>query len=164
MNLVKGDISYVSSEGVHLKDGSFYKVDTIICATGFVTNWIPRFPIIGRRGINLQDKWAEYPSSYLSIATDGFPNMFISHGPNSAISTGNLMIVLEQVAEYVGTAITKMQRDAVNSIEAKESAVQTFSDYCASYFPHTVFAGNCRSWYKTGSQDGRISALWPGML
>ncbi|CAI7587263.1 unnamed protein product [Penicillium crustosum] len=162
VNLVKGDISYVSSEGVHLKDGSFYKVDTIICATGFVTNWIPRFPIIGRRGINLQDKWAEYPSSYLSIATDGFPNMFISHGPNSAISTGNLMIVLEQVAEYVGTAITKMQRDAVNSIEAKESAVQTFSDYCASYFPHTVFAGNCRSWYKTGSQDGRISALWPG--
>ncbi|KAJ5742479.1 uncharacterized protein N7511_011498 [Penicillium nucicola] len=55
-----------------------------------------------------------------------------------------------------------MQRDVVKSIEVKESAVQIFSDYCASYFPNTVFAGNCRSWYKTGSRDGRISALWPG--
>lgn len=90
--------------------------------------------------------------------------MFIAHGPNSAVSTGNLIIVLEQVAEYVGMAVAKMQRDAVKAIEVRRSAVQSFSDYCASYFPNTVFSSNCRSWYKSGTKDGRISALWPGML
>ena len=32
-----------------------------------------------------------------------------------------------------------------------------------SYFPNTVYSEKCRSWYKMGTTDGRIVALWPGV-
>jgi cation diffusion facilitator CzcD-associated flavoprotein CzcO len=36
-----------------------HEFDVIICATGFDTSFRPRFPIMGRDGINLQDMWAD---------------------------------------------------------------------------------------------------------
>jgi len=39
-----------------------------ICATGFDSSFKPRWKIIGPKGNNLQDDWAEKPESYLGIA------------------------------------------------------------------------------------------------
>lgn len=38
-------------------DGVERKVDTIICATGFDVSYRPRFPIVGKNGVDLADKW-----------------------------------------------------------------------------------------------------------
>ena len=38
-------------------DGIERPVDVVICATGFDEAYKPRFPIIGRHGIDLRDKW-----------------------------------------------------------------------------------------------------------
>jgi hypothetical protein len=42
--------------------------------------------------------------------------------------------------------------------------VRRFVEHCDKYFERTVFTQNCRSWYKGGTEDGRVSALWPGQF
>lgn len=64
-------------EGIELASGETLKVDAIICATGFETSFCPRFPIIGRDGANLQDRWRqEIPKAYMSCAVPSLPNYF----------------------------------------------------------------------------------------
>ena len=55
-------------------------VDVILCATGFDTSWVPRFPIIAN-GINLQDMWSSKLESYLSIGAPHMPNYWMTGGP-----------------------------------------------------------------------------------
>ena len=65
----------VTADGIIDEGGTESKVDVIICATGFdVTR--PSYDIIGRDGRNLGEEWSEFPTGYLSIMKDGFPNMF----------------------------------------------------------------------------------------
>lgn len=71
--------------------GVEYPIDVLIAATGFNTTFRPRFPIIGRDGVNLQDLWAEDPVSYFGTGVSGFPNYMVFLGPNTPISNGSLM-------------------------------------------------------------------------
>lgn len=67
------------------------QVDVIIAATGFDTSFRPRFPIVGRKGINLQSLWESRPVSYMGTGVAGFPNYLTFLGPNTPISNGGLM-------------------------------------------------------------------------
>lgn len=67
------------------------EVDVLVAATGFDTSFRPRFPIIGRDGVDLKDLWAENPISYMGTGVAGFPNYLIFLGPNTPISNGGLI-------------------------------------------------------------------------
>jgi cation diffusion facilitator CzcD-associated flavoprotein CzcO len=110
----------------------------------------------------LADKWKTVPETYMSLATDGFPSYFMYLGPNSALGTGNLLLLIERLADYFTDCLAKMQRDNVKSMEVREEPVERFVKHCDEYFQRTVFTMNCNSWYKGGTNNGRVSALWPG--
>ncbi|EXJ73481.1 uncharacterized protein A1O5_03242 [Cladophialophora psammophila CBS 110553] len=162
VDVITTGIKQVVEDGIVTADGQHHPVDAIICATGFDTTFSPRFPILGKNGLSLSEKWRGVPSTYLSLATDDFPNYFISLGPNSALGTGNLLLLIEKVIDYIVLCLQKMQRDNIKSMSPRSSAVEGFVQYCDLYFQTTVFSLDCRSWYKGGTSDGRVSALWPG--
>ena len=83
-------IEEITSIGV-VSDGVCRPSDVIVAATGFDTTFRPRFPLVGRNGINLQDLWAEEPISYMGTGVSGFPNYLIFLGPNTPISNGSLI-------------------------------------------------------------------------
>ncbi|KAK9489835.1 hypothetical protein V1508DRAFT_400450 [Lipomyces doorenjongii] len=162
VSFISEEISSITAGGVVTNDDILRPVDAIICATGFDTTWTGRFPIIGRGGRKLADKWAEYPETYLSVATDEFPNMFISLGPNSEQGTGSLSIVIEKIGEYVCAAVEKIQRECIKTMTVKRASVESFVEFCDQHFPKTVFSLPCMSWYKRGTSEGRVSGMWPG--
>lgn len=162
VDLIKTDIVEIDEKGIVTADGQHRPVDMIVCATGFDTTYAPRFPITGRNGQSMSDRWKGGPETYISVATDGFPNYFICFGPNSALGSGNLILLFEKQVEYLTKCVLKMQRDNIRNMNVKREAVQRFSQYCEEYFKGTVYSGKCRSWYKGGQEQGRISALWPG--
>lgn len=84
-------IERITPGSVVVAGGAEYPVDVLVAATGFNTTFRPRFPILGRGGINLQDLWAESPTSYMGTGVSGFPNYMIFLGPNTPISNGSLM-------------------------------------------------------------------------
>ncbi|KAH8807815.1 hypothetical protein F5884DRAFT_790136 [Xylogone sp. PMI_703] len=167
--LVKPNVDFITTEiesitegGIKTIDGTLRNVDTIICATGFDTTWQGAFPIIGRGGKLLTERWSEHQETYMTLAVDGFPNMFLSFGPNGGLGAGSLSACLEKVTDHVVKIIDKFERDMIRIMEVKPQAVRAFEDYMKAYFPKTVFTANCRSWYKGSTVEGEVRALWPG--
>lgn len=88
MELVKAGVSAFTAEGCIDDNGKEYSAEVIICATGFNTSFVPRFPIIGKDGKNLQDVQTGSPRSYLGIGVAGFPNYLTFLGPYSPVANG----------------------------------------------------------------------------
>lgn len=140
-------------------DGKEWPVDAIACATGFDTSFMPQFPITGRDGASLGDRWSKHASAYMSHSVPGFPNYFILGGPNSATGGGSLLIIFESIIGYVVKAIRKLSLEHLRSIEAKDAALASWEAYLDKYFPGTVHVDACTSWYKV---NDKITGLWPG--
>lgn len=100
VELITSEIVKVDETGILTADGKHHPVDVLVCATGFDTTFSPRFSIIGRGGVSLSERWKDTPETYLSLATDGFPNYFISLGPNAALGEGNLLLLVEKSIDY----------------------------------------------------------------
>ncbi|KAJ1706475.1 FAD/NAD(P)-binding domain-containing protein [Aspergillus flavus] len=170
VNVIPDRITCVDETGIITADGRHRPVDAIVCATGFEKSLGGSFPILGRNGIPLRDRYANRPETYLGLCTDGFPNFFQSLGPNSFQGAGNLLIMIEQIHIYVGQVLFRMAYGNIGLVEPKRSQVLNFSNYAEEYFERTVYSSECNSWYKSAPpgatlqqrKRGRITALWPG--
>jgi cation diffusion facilitator CzcD-associated flavoprotein CzcO len=168
VNVVTERITRIDETGIVTSDGTHRAVDAIVCATGFTIGG--GFPIIGRNGVNLRDKYAQRPESYLGLATSGFPNFFQSLGPNSFQGAGNLLIMLEQIHSYLAKVVSRMAYENAGIVEPKQAPVERFTRYCEEYFQRTVYSAECASWYKTylpgtpvaDRRVGKVTTLWPG--
>ncbi|KAF2447123.1 hypothetical protein P171DRAFT_462358 [Karstenula rhodostoma CBS 690.94] len=158
---VTSNITQISENAIHTADGRMHEVDALVCATGFHTNTSPPFPVIGSNGLSLKQKWSARPTSYLSHSISSFPNFFTMLGANSAIGSGSLTCMIENVGDYVIKAIRKIQKEDIAAMSAKADREKDFTEYADAYFEGTVFAEECNSWYKS-KKDGKIVGLWPG--
>ncbi|KAE8413601.1 hypothetical protein BDV36DRAFT_303981 [Aspergillus pseudocaelatus] len=170
VNVIGSAITEIDETGVITADGKHRPVDSIICATGFETSPGSGFPIIGRNGVNLRQRYANRPETYLGLCTDGFPNFFQSLGPNSFQGAGNLLIMIEQLHVYVAEIVSRMAYENIGQVEPKQQQVQNFTHFAEKYFERTVYSAECASWYKSAPpgatleerKRGRVTALWPG--
>ncbi|KAH8108598.1 FAD/NAD-binding domain-containing protein [Phellopilus nigrolimitatus] len=162
IDFVPTHIKKITETGIELVDGIHHDLDVIVCATGFDTSHHYPFPVVGRGGKTLVDRYTPHPETYLSLCSDGFPNWFMAGGPNSLIGTGVLLAILERQVDYIVEAAKKLQKEHLKSIEPKKEAVADFDEYLDHYFKTTVFNEQCHSWYKLSNAEGRIIGLWPG--
>ena len=86
---------------------------------------------------DLSERWDAHghASAYLSLAVDGFPNMFLGLGPGSYITSGHLVGVLEAEARYIADIVGRMQRDGLASVEVRTDAVAGWEEYAKQFFP-----------------------------
>jgi len=170
VNVINTKVQRIDEAGIVTEDGKHRPVEAIVCATGFDTSFQGRFPIYGRGGVNLQERYRTRPETYLGLCTDSFPNFFQSLGPNQGLGNGNLLIIIEAISLYVGQILQRLGQGNVKTIEPKRKAVENFTNYCDEWFKRTVFSAECGSWYKSAPpnatpeerKNGRITALWPG--
>lgn len=64
-------------------------------------------------------------------------------GAQSAVGSGNLLMLSEQMTAYAVQAIAKCQTEGYKSIMVKDEAAQSFAKYTDDYFGRTVFTTNC---------------------
>lgn len=78
VDLVWDNLGGFTETGIISKEAKkHYEFDVIVCATGFDTNFQPRFPLLGKGGVNLRDKWTKGdPEGYFGLTVPGFPNYF----------------------------------------------------------------------------------------
>lgn len=118
-----------------LADGRTYDLDVLLCATGFDASYTYPFPVVGRNANLLSTRWSAYPESYLTLAVDGFPNLFWGIGPNSFVNSGSLLVIMEKQVDYAVAATLKIQRERLASMEVKGSAVNAWREYMKGFFP-----------------------------
>lgn len=71
------DIDVFTENGIKTKSGEELEFDIIVCATGFDTTFRPRFPVIGRDGVDLAERWTDgFPLAYFGITVPEYPNYF----------------------------------------------------------------------------------------
>ncbi|KAL2801096.1 hypothetical protein BJX66DRAFT_321046 [Aspergillus keveii] len=143
---------------------SINEYDVIVCATGFDTSFRPSFPIIGRNGTSLASKWSEphAPEAYFSFAVPEMPNYFTFIGPNAVISNGSLVLGIQATAVYIYRWLHKMQTEDLHSFEVRQDVTDEYNKHMQTYLSRTVWTRNCRSWYKRGTIDGPVVAIYGG--
>lgn len=113
----------------------------------------------GLKGKTIEQHWADRAQSYLSLATDCAPNYFIMLGPNAAIGSGSLTMMIESTGDYIIKSLRKLQKENIKSMTVKPARVRDFTRYVDAYFKGTVFMDECKSWYRKGN---KVTGLWPG--
>ncbi|KAK6366885.1 hypothetical protein LTS17_010436 [Exophiala oligosperma] len=155
-------IEKILPRAIQDKDGNVHDVDAIICATGFDTTLKHTIPLVGLSGKSLGEIWDPIPEAYLSMCPPSMPNFFLYQGPNGGPGAGSAVPFLEYEAEYMIKCIQKVQMQHIKSMVVSDAANKAFSRHIDQYFKHTVFSQTCRSWFKRGQEQGRVTALWPG--
>ncbi|KAF2659355.1 FAD/NAD(P)-binding domain-containing protein [Lophiostoma macrostomum CBS 122681] len=161
VSFITSPITRISSSAIHTSDGQAHEIDTLVCATGFHTSAPPPFELSGSNGLTLHQKWETRATSYLSHSVSDFPNLFTMLGPNSAIGSGSLTMMIESVGDYIIKAVRKIQKENIATMVIKKEREEDFTEYADRYFEGTVFSEECRSWYKN-KKTGEVVGLWPG--
>lgn len=111
-------ITAVTPRGVVVGDTE-YELDVLIFATGFdaMTGTLTNIDIVGTEGTTLRDKWTrDGLSSNLGINVHGFPNFFMSLGPQTPYS--NLVVPIQLGAQWLQRALRWAQDNGVERFEA----------------------------------------------
>ena len=64
--------------------------------------------VFGRDGRELSDEWRDGAAAHLGIAVPGFPNLFLVHGPHTALRAGSVVHMIECQARYVRQAVRRL--------------------------------------------------------
>ncbi|EXJ76662.1 uncharacterized protein A1O5_01170 [Cladophialophora psammophila CBS 110553] len=162
VSLEKSPIARITETGIETESGAQYDLDVIVCATGFDVSHIPHYPVTGRNGMTLAEKWKDEPESYLSVACPDFPNYFIFTGPNATVGHGTLITSMTWTAEYIIKWLHKIAGEDIKSAAPRQDATDEFVTYGDEIHDTLTWTGACKSWYKKHRVDGRVTATWPG--
>lgn len=132
-------IAEITPSGIRLDDGTFHELDVIILATGFdaVDGNYRRTKIRGRDGQLLADHWDDGPTSYLGMATTGFPNMFMILGPNGPFT--NLPPSIEVQVEWIAETVKHLSGTEGAWLDVKESTESEWTVVCKDIANATLF-------------------------
>ncbi|KAH8589597.1 hypothetical protein B0O99DRAFT_636547 [Bisporella sp. PMI_857] len=162
VSIVTTSIQGIVENGIETSDGEIHQLDAIVCATGFDTSFVPGFDLFGIDDRNLRSMWAKsHAEAYMGLAVSGFPNYWTFLGPNTPIANGSLIPCIESSAKYIVSALTKMQKEQIKSMNIKQKIQDAFNEYTQAVHKDLVWSGSCRSWYKD-DMTGAVTAVWPG--
>ena len=150
-------ISEITEEGVRVGDTE-YQVDILIFATGFdaMTGTLTTIDIVGRDGIILRDKWAvEGLRSNLGISVNGFPNFFMSLGPQTPYS--NLPVPIQKGAQWLQRALDFAERNDIDRLEATEESEEWWAAETARAGGATVMSQGAKAnaWFLGANIAGK---------
>ncbi|MGW0175036.1 flavin-containing monooxygenase [Rhodococcus sp. NPDC003322] len=129
VTLHRASFQRVTPDGVITTEGDFVPADVIILATGFALEFTTSIEIAGRDGRMLADQWkgGDDPRAYLGIQVSGFPNLFVTAGPNSAPNHGAGHNILSE--EHVHYVIECLQYLLENGHDAMDVRQEVQGDY-----------------------------------
>ena len=145
-------ITEVTATGVTVGD-THYPLDVIIYATGFdaITGELTLMDIRGEGGQSLKEKWDhEGPSSYLTLQTAGFPNLFIVNGAVFC----NFTRCAEVVGDWVRECVAYMRDHGYTRIEAEQTAEDAWTEHASSLTEGMLFT-KTKSWFMGTNIPGK---------
>jgi len=159
----RGDgIAEVVPDGIVTTTGEHVPVDVIVWATGYdATDGAVSHDIVGRDGVRLADVWSEYPRAYLGTTVPGFPNLFLTLGPNTGIGHTSALFIMESQLRYIVDCIRRLRSSGARSVEVRSEAEARYTAHIHEEMQQTVWqSGGCSSWYQSAS--GKVIAMYPG--
>jgi acetyl esterase/lipase len=162
VNLRQEPIRSITASGIKT-DRRTVDVDVIVFATGFdaMTGAITAVhPITGRSGKSIADAWAGGPQTYLGLTVAGFPNLFMVTGPGSPSVLSNMVVSIEQHADWVVDRLIEMREAGFTAIEATERAQAGWARHMADCSVLTLHR-LANTWYTGANVPGKAQGVMP---
>lgn len=159
-------IERITRDSIVTRSGKEHKVDVIICATGFnVAKMLGSLQVTGRHGRSLGAEWgAEDPRSYLGVTVPGYPNFFLTVGPNSAPNhAAGQNIISEAQVHYIIECLDLVVANQAACIEPTQEAYEAWNAQIEKRMEQMIWTHpKARSYYR--NSKGRVFMSWPYRL
>ena len=159
--LITWPIDRLCEQGIRTAEGIEHQFDCIVFATGFdVCKTGTPFPITGLGGRALHDEWARGAQAYKSINVAGYPNLFLTFGPNSGPGHNSALVYMESQLDYAVRGIQKILDEDLKILDVKADAQAAHNKAIQARLANTNWNSGCKSWYLT--EDGHNVTMYPG--
>ena len=161
VELVTDGIDHLTGDAVVTSRGRAIPVDAVVLATGFqTTDFLAPMHVEGKGARLLEKDWQDGPRSYLGISVAGYPNFFMTYGPNTNLGHNSIIFMIECQTRYIVDAIRQLAQRGLAWIDVRRDTMEGFDRMLQAELEHTVWAETPRSWYKNAA--GRITNNWSG--
>ena len=89
------------------------------------------------------------------------PNYWMGVGPYGPLGHGSFIPIIEHVTKYILTVAKKMQTENIKSLRPRQDICESFVEHADLFLKRTAWSGTCRSWFKQGQLDGKLT-IFPG--
>ncbi|KAJ5288160.1 flavoprotein [Penicillium angulare] len=161
LNLTQKKITEILPDGINTTNG-FYPADVIVLATGFLTNtFLPYTQIRGSEG-TVTEHWDRYdgPGAYNCSAMSGFPNFFLSLGPNAATGHTSALMAAENSVNYALRVLRPVLNGEAASINLKQEAEDSYIYRVQETPRNRVWNAGCASWYLNEKKWNAMAYPW----
>lgn len=159
-------IDHVTENSIVTTSGREYPVDVIALATGFeIAKMLGPLCVIGRDGRDLGAEWGEEdPRAYIGCQVPGYPNFFMTGGPNSAPNhAAGQNIVSERQVNYMIECLDYARAQGKKTIEPTQEAYEAFNRQIDDRMPQMIWSHpKAKSYYR--NSKGRVFLSWPYRL
>jgi 4-hydroxyacetophenone monooxygenase len=166
VELVTEGIDHIEEDAIVLRDGTRHEVDVIVLATGFIASkMLWPLDIAGVAGRTIRGQWGDDdPRAYLGITVPGFPNLFLTYGPNTNLAHGGSIIFhTECQVRYIAQALRDMIETGVPAIDVRPEVHDAYNAKVDAEHRGMVWAHpGVTSWYK--NKDNRVTVTSPWTL
>ncbi|MDP9928975.1 flavin-containing monooxygenase [Variovorax paradoxus] len=140
-------IEEITERGVKTQAGEV-ELDALIFATGYdgLTGALLAFDIVGRDGRTMSDKWKDGARSHLGLMMEGFPNLFMTTGPNGPAALANIIRISEHDVDWIAAAVTHMDKNGLSTIEPTPQAEQAWMDIVFALSQRSLLL-KAKTWY-----------------
>ena len=166
VELVTEGIERVEPDAIVDKTGTRHPVDAIVFATGFQASRM-LFPmeVTGASGTSLRDLWGDDdPRAYLGVCVPGFPNLFLTYGPNTNLAHGGSIIFqAECQVHYITACIEMLLERGAEAMECTQEAHDAYNEQLDAALARMVWTHEgVTNWYR--NKSGRITTNSPWRL
>src|ERR1700733_13126458 len=154
-------IECVTSDGLRLYDGTEYKFDVLIFATGFDagTGALTRMDIHGRGGRSLTEEWGRDIRTTMGLQIHGYPNLFTTATPLApSAALCNMTTCLQQQAEGISNCIRHMREQNLKVCEPTKEAEDGWIEHHEQTSAPTLVV-KTNSWYMGSNVEGKPRRL-----
>lgn len=164
VDLVQGGLAAVEEDAVIISDGTRIECDVLLLATGWTLDYLKGYDVRGRDGVDLQGVWNPSPFAYKGMEVPGFPNFFVTSGPNCGLTASHTTLAEQQV-HYIVETVKLMVEEDLSAVEVTEEACRAYNEEIDRRMEQTVFvsdkSGTAHGYYRHTS--GKVVLAFPGI-
>ncbi|MFJ8112414.1 flavin-containing monooxygenase [Streptomyces sp. NPDC096132] len=155
----------IEPDGVLLTNGEFLPADVIIWATGFRLEFLGFLDVVGRDGITLAERWdgGQDPRAHLGITVPGFPNLFVTAGPNAAPNHGGgHNVTSEEHVHYAVECLRHLVDHGYTAMEPTPEATREYNERVDAELDRTVWQhpGTANGYYRNAAGRAWVTCPW----
>ena len=149
----------ITEKGVRTKSGEV-ELDILIFATGYdgLTGALLACEVVGRQGRTVNEKWKDGARSYLGLMMEGFPNLFMTTGPNGPAALANIIRISENDVDWIAAVMVHMSKSGLSTVEPTKQAEDRWMENVVKLGERTLIS-KAKTWWIGANVEGKPQGL-----